>query len=117
MNAPMTSNSLNHQLQLAVEQWDTISLLVCTTSTSRNGCSSIQEKAFCFSVNLLAIFMEKYHSINQLQENTANRLTHRENVQKLHMEMLPETKAILSEFYHPFNEMLVELTGDRRFHW
>ena len=28
------------------------------------------------------------------------------------MEMLPETRAILSEFYRPFNEMLVELTGD-----
>ena len=55
--------------------------------------------------------------INQFPENTANMLTHRKNVQKLHMEMLPETRAILSEFYRPFNEMLVELTGDRGFHW
>ena len=76
MNAPMTSNSLNHQFQLAEEQWDTISLLVCTTSTSRNGCSSIQEKAFCFSermtcqVNLLAIFMEKYHRFSQYKPVT-----------------------------------------------
>ena len=38
-------------------------------------------------------------------------------MQKTQMEMLPETRAILSEFYLPFNEMLVELTGDRRFLW
>ena len=67
-----------------------------------------------------AIFMNNitdFLNINQFPENTSNMLTHRKNVQKLHMEMLPETRAILSEFYRPFNEMLVELTGDRRFHW
>ena len=56
-------------------------------------------------------------NINQLPDETANRLSHPRNVQHFHMEMLPKTRAILSEFYRPWNEMLVELTGDRRFLW
>ena len=31
--------------------------------------------------------------------------------------MLPETREVLSELFHPFNEKLVELTGDDRFLW
>ena len=43
--------------------------------------------------------------------------SHRENVGTVKAEMLPETREILSEFFHPFNEKLVELTGDDRFLW
>ena len=67
-----------------------------------------------------SIFMKNvtdFLNINQMPDHTANLLTHMVNVQELHMEMLPETRAILSEFYGPFNEMLVELIGDRRFLW
>ena len=42
--------------------------------------------------------------------------TRKENVQK-YTKMLPETQAILSEFFHPFNEKLVQLIGDKRFLW
>ena len=65
-------------------------------------------------------FMNKitaFLNINQLPDLSADQFTKEENVQKTQMEMLPETRAILSEFYLPFNEMLVELTGDRRFLW
>ena len=43
--------------------------------------------------------------------------SHRENVRTVKAEMLPETRAVLSEFFHPFNEKLVELTGDNMFLW
>ena len=43
--------------------------------------------------------------------------SHRENVGTVKAEMLPETREVLSEFFHPFNEKLVELTGDDRFLW
>ena len=43
--------------------------------------------------------------------------THRENQQKKHAAMLPETRALLSHFFRPFNQQLVELTGDQRFLW
>ena len=43
--------------------------------------------------------------------------THRENQQARHRPMLPQTRALLSEFFRPFNEKLVELTGDKRFLW
>ena len=42
--------------------------------------------------------------------------TRKENVQN-YTKMLPETQAILSEFFHPFNEKLVQLIGDKRFLW
>ena len=56
-------------------------------------------------------------NISLMPDHTANQLTHKTNVQKSHMEMLPKTRAILSNIYRPLNEMLVELTGDRRFLW
>ena len=66
-------------------------------------------------------FMKKvtnFLNIDPLPYKTTKMLAkHKENRQILHMEMLPETRAILSEFFNPFNEMLVELTGDKRFLW
>ena len=41
----------------------------------------------------------------------------RRNVRTVKAEMLPETQAVLSEFFQPFNAKLVELTGDNRFFW
>jgi N-acetylgalactosamine 4-sulfate 6-O-sulfotransferase len=42
---------------------------------------------------------------------------HSENKQRDYMPMLPETQALLSKFFHPFNKKLVELTGDSGFLW
>ena len=50
-------------------------------------------------------------------------LSHRENVQSFRkrrsvdMKMLPETRTLLSEFFRPFNQKLMEMTGDSRFLW
>ena len=41
----------------------------------------------------------------------------RKNVRKVKFNLPPESQAVLSEFFHPFNEKLVELTGDSRFLW
>ena len=60
--------------------------------------------------NFLHIDSLPYQSIKALA-------TFKKNEKKVLMEMLPETRAILSEFFRPFNEMLVELTGDKRFLW
>ena len=43
--------------------------------------------------------------------------THRENRQQKHRAMLPETRALLTEFFRPYNQALVELTGDKQFLW
>ena len=57
-------------------------------------------------------------NIDYMSYNATNLLsTGTQNKQSLNTEMLPETRALLSEFFHPFNEMLVELTGDKRFLW
>ena len=56
--------------------------------------------------------------IVNLSSNRARRLfTHRENKRRVQIRMLPETWALLYEFFHPFNQKLVELTGDKRFLW
>ena len=43
--------------------------------------------------------------------------THKQNVHHDNTTMLPETRKILSKFFQPFNEKLVELIGDKRFLW
>ena len=50
-------------------------------------------------------------------QSTRLLFSYRKNVKNVEVEMLPETQAVLSEFFHPFNEKLVELTGDNRFLW
>ena len=63
-------------------------------------------------------FMKRITDFLNISHMSHNALTTpMKNKQKLNMKMLQETRAILSEFYRPFNEMLVELTGDRRFLW
>jgi N-acetylgalactosamine 4-sulfate 6-O-sulfotransferase len=42
---------------------------------------------------------------------------HKQNKQMPYKSMLPETKVLLSKFFHPFNKKLVELTGDSGFLW
>ena len=67
------------------------------------------------------IFMERvtrFLGIADLKPTSTRWLrTHRENQQKAHVAMLPETRALLSQFFRPFNERLAELTGDKRFLW
>lgn len=61
----------------------------------------------------------RFLGISDLKPSSTRWLrTHRENQQKVkHVVMLPETRELLSEFFRPFNEKLVELTGDKRFLW
>ena len=50
-------------------------------------------------------------------------LSRRENMQTFRrrktvaLRMKPETRALLAEFFRPYNEKLVELTGEKRFLW
>ena len=64
---------------------------------------------------------EKYHRLSQNKSLTTPKYPVsfflQKECKKVKAEMLPETRAILSEFFHSFNEKLVELTGDERFLW
>ena len=57
-------------------------------------------------------------NIDEFPNQTAGLLlTRKRNKHGVNTSMLPETRAILSEFFHPFNEKLVQLIGDKRFLW
>jgi N-acetylgalactosamine 4-sulfate 6-O-sulfotransferase len=59
-----------------------------------------------------------FFDMKQLPSGSASHLLagHR-NTQPVRTKMLPKTRKLLSDFFLPFNQQLVELTGDARFLW
>ena len=62
------------------------------------------------------IFMEKISDFLNIDRWKQNQFGI-ENKIKVNVTMLPETRQILSEFFRPFNQQLVKLTGDACFLW
>jgi N-acetylgalactosamine 4-sulfate 6-O-sulfotransferase len=62
-------------------------------------------------------FMKKISDFLNIDRWKPNQFGMIENKIKVHVTMLPETRQILSDFFRPFNQQLVKLTGDTRFLW
>jgi N-acetylgalactosamine 4-sulfate 6-O-sulfotransferase len=62
-------------------------------------------------------FMKTISDFLNIDRWKANQFSMIENKISVHVTMLPETRQILSDFFRPFNQQLVKLTGDTRFLW
>ena len=62
-------------------------------------------------------FMDKITDFLNIDHWTPSEPSLVENKGKIRLQMLPETRELLSDFYRPFNQQLVNLTGDSRFLW
>ena len=63
------------------------------------------------------ILMDKITDFLNIDRQTPSQLSLIQNKGKIQLKMLPETRQVLFDFFRPFNQQLVKLTGDSQFLW